>query len=371
MIINNSGGGVPLNFKIVGGTTEPTNPKENTIWVNTDTAIKGWHFSADDPFIGEVVEDAGAVLWAISNSLYTYNYSKANGGKALKIQCRMEINGSEESVCMLLSSEKNACAVVRREKVNGTTETVEASDSIVLNGKTYYYITAVHNAVHADDAAVPYRSFEELARALALTFDGEGAVWFITGTTAKAPMNAIKKNSLWVYPNQCGQRIGGVWVEKMARTYQGGVWNEWITYLFNGTVNEALTGGINGTVSNGVISFSASGMAAGNNKTYSTVNPIDLTPFTKLCATVTSDGTVSGPYFRLAVLNSASNGSKITDGNTVCSVFSNAPFNGEERTVELDISDLSGSYYPSHAGGVYSSGGTKNFSYTISSWWVE
>lgn len=43
-----SGGGAPLNFKVVGGT-KPSNPKENTIWVNTDTAITDWVFSATQP----------------------------------------------------------------------------------------------------------------------------------------------------------------------------------------------------------------------------------------------------------------------------------------------------------------------------------
>lgn len=35
-----SGGG--LNFKVVGGTSTPASPKENTIWVNTDTPITWW-----------------------------------------------------------------------------------------------------------------------------------------------------------------------------------------------------------------------------------------------------------------------------------------------------------------------------------------
>lgn len=38
-----------LNFEVIGGTTEPTNPKENTIWVNTDVEITGWYFSATQP----------------------------------------------------------------------------------------------------------------------------------------------------------------------------------------------------------------------------------------------------------------------------------------------------------------------------------
>lgn len=37
------------NFNIVGGTTEPANPSENTIWVNTDVEITSWAFSATEP----------------------------------------------------------------------------------------------------------------------------------------------------------------------------------------------------------------------------------------------------------------------------------------------------------------------------------
>lgn len=50
MIFNMSGnGGASLNYKVVGGTSEPSNPKENTIWVNTDTAITSHVFSATEP----------------------------------------------------------------------------------------------------------------------------------------------------------------------------------------------------------------------------------------------------------------------------------------------------------------------------------
>lgn len=44
-----SGTGTDLNFTIVGGTTQPENPKENTIWVNTDIEITGQSFSAKEP----------------------------------------------------------------------------------------------------------------------------------------------------------------------------------------------------------------------------------------------------------------------------------------------------------------------------------
>lgn len=38
-----------LNFKVVGGTSQPSSPTENTIWVNTSTAISNWIFSSTEP----------------------------------------------------------------------------------------------------------------------------------------------------------------------------------------------------------------------------------------------------------------------------------------------------------------------------------
>lgn len=46
-----SGGG-GLNLKVVGSTTKPTNPRENTIWVNTTTAITGYVLSPTQPETG-------------------------------------------------------------------------------------------------------------------------------------------------------------------------------------------------------------------------------------------------------------------------------------------------------------------------------
>lgn len=52
MIFSGVGGSNPLNFKVVGGTTAPANPKENAVWVNTDTEITAYSFSTDQPTSG-------------------------------------------------------------------------------------------------------------------------------------------------------------------------------------------------------------------------------------------------------------------------------------------------------------------------------
>lgn len=43
-----AGGANPLNFKVVGNP-QPANPKENTIWVDTDVDITSYVFSATEP----------------------------------------------------------------------------------------------------------------------------------------------------------------------------------------------------------------------------------------------------------------------------------------------------------------------------------
>ena len=72
----NVGGGANLNFKVVGGTTEPASPKENTIWVNTDTAITSYVFAAAEP-----AEPVEGMVW-----ITTGNASSAEFN-ALKKNC--------------------------------------------------------------------------------------------------------------------------------------------------------------------------------------------------------------------------------------------------------------------------------------------
>lgn len=43
------GGGGDLNFSVTGGTTQPVNPAENIIWVNTDAEIGTWTISGKAP----------------------------------------------------------------------------------------------------------------------------------------------------------------------------------------------------------------------------------------------------------------------------------------------------------------------------------
>jgi hypothetical protein len=68
-LINNISSGVGLNFEIVGGTTTPNNPKENTIWINTNTPITNWFFVKDISEMDEYLSyDTGDVFIQIGET---------------------------------------------------------------------------------------------------------------------------------------------------------------------------------------------------------------------------------------------------------------------------------------------------------------
>ena len=70
-----SGGGGGLNFNLVGGLTQPTDPVENTIWVNTDFEITGYIFSATEP-----AEIEPGMVWIYTNTFspFVFNALKKN-----------------------------------------------------------------------------------------------------------------------------------------------------------------------------------------------------------------------------------------------------------------------------------------------------
>jgi hypothetical protein len=84
------GGSGGLNFTVVGGTTAPKNPKENMIWINTNTPITDWVFSATQPSAksGRVWISTG------TSSQVEYNALKKNGIQVYPLSAKQYVNGS-------------------------------------------------------------------------------------------------------------------------------------------------------------------------------------------------------------------------------------------------------------------------------------
>ncbi len=83
------GGSAGLNFKIVGGTATPSNPKENDIWVNTDVKITDWVFSATQP-----ASATGRVWISVgTSSTVEFNALKKNGIQVYPISAKQYVSG--------------------------------------------------------------------------------------------------------------------------------------------------------------------------------------------------------------------------------------------------------------------------------------
>ena len=84
-------GGTALSFKVAGGTAEPASPKENTIWVHTDTEITNWIFSAaepDPPLAGMVWISTGTF------SPVEFNALKKNGIQVYPMSAKQYVSGA-------------------------------------------------------------------------------------------------------------------------------------------------------------------------------------------------------------------------------------------------------------------------------------
>jgi hypothetical protein len=197
-------------------------------------------------------------------------------------------------------------------------------------------------------------------------------VWFPVGTSSTVAFNALKKNGIQVYPLSAKQYISGACVDKIAETYQNGVWVEWwYGQIFaNGHVYTKSTGGIKGyayksatgqgsvvsptlSINDEAVTFTVTGSSSAG--TLFVENPIDLTNFDKLTINLTAR---TGPSATIHM------GITKTKQNSFSWVaYSEISKTG---TVELDVSNIEGEHYCVIA---LSSSGTK--SVTFDEWRLE
>ena len=95
MIYNMVGSGAALNYKVVGGTSEPVNPKENTIWVRTETPISIHIFRATEP-----PETLAGMVWIATGTASTgaFNALKKNFIQICPLYAKQYVDGAWKSV---------------------------------------------------------------------------------------------------------------------------------------------------------------------------------------------------------------------------------------------------------------------------------
>lgn len=133
--------GVQLNFEVVGGLEQPTNPTENMIWVNTDTEITEWIFSVTEPEI-----PVEGMVWVYSGtaSIAEFNALKNNAIQVYPIKAKQYIGdawGEKEAktyrgeawveLVVFLYNKGNEC-----ESISGGWESKAFAGNAQLTGQT-------------------------------------------------------------------------------------------------------------------------------------------------------------------------------------------------------------------------------------------
>lgn len=152
----NAGGGGGINYRIVGGTTQPT-VAENLIWINTAAAITGHVFAADAP-----ASPTEGQVW-IYNGLTSYS-----GGQS-KVAA---FNALKRGVMMVYPT---FCA----QYVSGVW--VQKSAKIYKNGAWVDFAIPLYNGGLADGwegVAVNWGAYQAFAPAITSTSAGDS--WSIS-----------------------------------------------------------------------------------------------------------------------------------------------------------------------------------------------
>lgn len=218
-----SGGG--LNFNIVGGTSTPSSPKENTIWVNTSAAVSDWVFSTAQP-------------------------------------------------------------------------------------------------------ATPTSNM----------------VWFKTNNGGTVAFNAVKKNGIWVYPAVCKQFVAGAWIDKTAKTYQNGAWQDWYLQVINGT-DISVSGGWSANQSGYTVGLQDDGLhiagLGGGISGYvypESFDPSLLANYNTIAMTYDlTRGSGESKINRLQIASAVTAGTTLAESGTLTNTSTS-------QTVKLDISNIDSGY---------------------------
>lgn len=185
----------------------------------------------------------------------------------------------------------------------------------------------------------------------------EGEVWFFTGTYSTGKFNALKQNSVMVYPMSVKQMVSGALQEVIAKFYQSGAWVEWALYLYNnGDERTNITGGwtsagkpwsssVNNskaptlTKNEDSMSVTISGTGGGVVATNQTV---DVSEYKNLHAEITASAARGNEFSTFALLKPGYSYISDAGGNKVAQAFISQ--NANKHTLTIPLDGLTGKY---------------------------
>lgn len=336
-----------LGFEVVGGTSAPSNPKENTIWVYTDTEITGWQFASDDPNLldfnawangigvqsGTKTVSGNAITLTSNASGDCYTAHSADSlalipcapGKTYVIE--WEWTGDPGLVFYFPSGNIPGC-----KNVNSSLGRFEFTTGVNENLFTFRI------GVQAANATATYSNIRitEKERSFA-----PGAVWITTGISSEVTFNALKKNNITVYPMSVKQYVDGAWAVKNAQVYQSGTWKDmqYIIVPNTGTTwtKYAGTASASKTTSATTISITTKASANGtatNSAIYTEFDATQYSTFYVKGSYTFNNTTTSSQVYKIQLLNSS--GSAIsTIVNKTVSKGTNTGAVAFEKTIDL------------------------------------
>lgn len=204
-----SAGGVNLNFKVVGGALQPTDPNENTIWVNTDQKITGWVFSIDEPsssmdgiiWIGMSDTDSGYVELNISfeehksSSLYLKPVRQKEGDAWVYKQAKIFIGGEWKDLSRLLYDTGTEYITWTGANGGGTGTGTTTKQATALYTKAVY--SSGSNGKYASfytPSTVDISEYKTLKAEVNMTNRAQEAGLYIADTAAKAKQVSYSKS---------------------------------------------------------------------------------------------------------------------------------------------------------------------------------
>lgn len=224
------GGGSQLNFRVIGGTVQPTSAKENDIWVNTDADITGWAISAEQPT--SLGEGGDTVTWD-GNVEGETPLASGDGYEMYLVKISDAIPSKDDLL--------NGYTIKKSDGTINTVSTSEASSTVVEDGGglTVSDVVVVIPAGQDGFGAGIYVMHSVIDSPLAenvwiseFTINGysgfasipEGTVWVETALESAVQFNTLKKNALLVYPKSVKQYVDGEWESMDAYVYQDNAW---------------------------------------------------------------------------------------------------------------------------------------------------
>ncbi|MBE7016641.1 MAG: hypothetical protein E7420_00585 [Ruminococcaceae bacterium] len=222
MIFNMSGGGTSLNFKVVGGTTQPSNPKENTVWVNTDVDIPYWVFAPKNPYSStkEIYTEVGATA-----DYYINNSGVITQSDAYTLTDMIPL--PDGTVSVIITADSNTSTTVSHWFYDVNRNAI--SHVLRQNDTLTYSVPAGAKFIRA---SIRDGDAKSIIANMVVPADN-GTVVVLTSPSSTSEFNALKKNGIIIHPFSAKQYIGGVWVNKEVQSYQNGEWKDWLFYIYN------------------------------------------------------------------------------------------------------------------------------------------